>query len=108
MERTRLCSADEVPENTLRRILANGRREILVARIGGHFYALSERCTHRGGPLSEGAMDNGVVTCPWHFAQFDVKTGEAVGPPASEPLEKYEVRMEEGVLYMLAPNPIPT
>ena len=82
--------------------------EILVARIGGQFYALSERCTHRGGALSEGAMDIGVVTCPWHFAQFNLETGQVVGPPASEPLGEIRSPDGRGVLYLLAPNPIPT
>ncbi len=54
--------------------------EILVARIGGQFYALSERCTHWGSPFSEGAMDIGVVTCPWHFAQFNLETGGCWSP----------------------------
>ncbi len=86
----------------MRRFEVNGR-EILVARHDNQFYILSERCTHRGGPLSEGTLEQGVITCPWHFGQFDVKTGKVVGPPPFEPLERLEVKVEDGAVYVSTP-----
>ena len=86
----------------MRRFEVNGH-EILVARFETRFYALSEKCTHRGGPLSEGTLEQGVVTCPWHFGQFELKTGKVLGPPPSEPLETFDVRVEDGTLYVSAP-----
>jgi glycine betaine catabolism B len=71
--------------------------------VQGQFYALSEKCTHRGGPLSEGTVEDSVITCPWHFGQFDLKTGSVVGPPASEPLKKYDLEIRNGTLYVLTP-----
>jgi nitrite reductase/ring-hydroxylating ferredoxin subunit len=89
----RLCSGSEIEDNSLRRFVLEGR-EILLGKFAGKYYALDERCTHRGGPLSEGTLENGIVTCPWHFGQFDLKTGEVRGPSLGEPLKRYEIRVE--------------
>ena len=62
--------------------------------MGGKYHALDERCTHRGGPLSEGSLEDGVITCPWHYGQFDFATGEVRDPPPAEPLKNYELRVE--------------
>ncbi len=86
----------------MRRFEVNGHA-ILVARHENQFYALGEKCTHRGGPLSEGTLEEDLITCPWHFGQFDVKTGKVVGPPPSEPLERFEVRVEDGAVYVSTP-----
>ena len=102
MQLVKLCAVDEIPENSMRRFTVNGR-EILLARHENQFYALSEKCTHRGGPLSEGTLGESVITCPWHFGQFDVKTGKVLGPPPSEPLQKYEVRVENGTVLVSTP-----
>jgi nitrite reductase/ring-hydroxylating ferredoxin subunit len=50
--------------------------------VDGTFFALDQTYTHRGGPLAEGEISGHEVTCPWHGARFDVRTGEVVGPPA--------------------------
>lgn len=50
--------------------------------VDGTFFALDNTYTHRGGPLAEGEISGHEVTCPWHGARFDVRTGEVVGPPA--------------------------
>ena len=57
------------------------------------FYALSDTCTHRGGPLSEGTVEGAEVACPWHGARFDVKTGAVLGPPAAREVRSYPVRV---------------
>lgn len=67
---------------------------IALFNVNGTFYAIGDTCTHAGGPLSEGDLDGDVVTCPWHGAQFDVKTGEVLGPPADEPVTNYRVKVE--------------
>lgn len=102
MPLVRLCPVDEVPENAIRRFSVNGA-EILLARWENQFYALSEKCTHRGGPLSEGTLEGGVITCPWHFGQFDLKTGSVVGPPPFQPVQKFEVRVENGTVFVSTP-----
>lgn len=53
-----------------------GGTEVALANVGGRFYAISNTCLHRGGPLGQGALEGKIVTCPWHGWQFDVTTGK--------------------------------
>lgn len=69
-----------------------GGTAILVARSGGNVRALADRCSHRGGPLSEGEIAEGCVTCPWHASRFDLVSGEVVEGPAVVPQPTYEIR----------------
>ena len=70
---------------------------ILVANVGGEFYAMKAECNHRGGPLDEGTLEGNVVTCPLHGSKWDVKTGgllEFVRPLPPEPT--YKVKVDGG------------
>jgi len=69
----------------------DGVRIAVITTDGGK-YALADRCSHRGGPLSEGEADGGCIVCPWHGSAFDIRTGEVVQGPASMPQPTYEVR----------------
>jgi len=62
---------------------------IVVARTESGLKAFSDRCTHKGGPLSDGALICGKVQCPWHGSQFDVATGKVVCGPATEDIQVY-------------------
>jgi len=55
--------------------------EIVVCNAGGKFYALEGRCGHMNAPLDKGTLDGMIITCPMHFAQFDLTTGEALSGP---------------------------
>ncbi|MCK6479504.1 MAG: Rieske (2Fe-2S) protein [Planctomycetes bacterium] len=72
-------SAD-VPEGGARAVEAAGRK-IALFRIGGVLHAMDGVCPHRGGPLGEGAVENGIVSCPWHGWRFEVRTGKCVNLP---------------------------
>ena len=68
-----------------------GGKKILVANIGGEFFAMGSVCNHRGGPLEKGKLVGSVVVCPWHGSRWDVKTGKLVEFPVplqSEPVFK--------------------
>ena len=69
-------------------------KKIAIFNVDDAFYAMDDTCTHAGGPLSEGEIDGAVVTCPWHGATFDVKTGGVLGPPAPDGVRSYEVKTE--------------
>jgi nitrite reductase/ring-hydroxylating ferredoxin subunit len=71
-----------------------GGRSIAVICSDGEYYALDNTCTHVGGPLCEGFVAGGIITCPWHAAQFDVKTGRALAGPARGDVASYPVRVE--------------
>ena len=69
---------------------------VLLARLGDDFVAIGASCTHYGGPLAEGVIDNGAVRCPWHHACFSLKTGEALRAPALSPIACYAVDAADG------------
>ena len=64
---------------------------IVVGRTETGYAAFQDRCTHRGGPLSDGVLICGTVQCPWHGSQFDVHTGEVKCGPAEEKIATYEI-----------------
>ena len=67
---------------------------ICVVNIEGKYYAISNICTHEGGPLADGTLEGFEVECPWHGSKFDVRTGEVMSPPASEPEPTYQVKVD--------------
>jgi nitrite reductase/ring-hydroxylating ferredoxin subunit/uncharacterized membrane protein len=75
-------ASTDFPEGELRKVDANGMPVLLVRR-GGRLCAISNTCSHAGGPLDEGTLDGSVVTCPWHASRFDVCTGKVLGGPAT-------------------------
>jgi nitrite reductase/ring-hydroxylating ferredoxin subunit/uncharacterized membrane protein len=65
---------------------------VMLVRDGGHVYALAERCSHLGGPLSEGTIENGAVVCPWHGSRFCLVDGRVLDGPATVEQPCYQVR----------------
>ncbi|MFT5107715.1 MAG: 3-phenylpropionate/trans-cinnamate dioxygenase ferredoxin subunit [Verrucomicrobiales bacterium] len=68
--------------------------KIAVFKSEGEFYAMDDLCTHADAPLSDGWVNKGCVACPWHGAEFDLKTGAAMTPPASSPVKTYPVTID--------------
>ena len=71
--------------------------DVAVFSVAGGFCATQAYCTHRAGPLSEGAIDDSTVTCPLHGAQFNVWTGAVLRGPAEKPLKTYRVTVDGDV-----------
>ena len=88
-----VAKLSDMAPGTCRQLDAAGRA-VAVFNVDGTIYAVGGTCTHRGGPLGEGELDGTIVTCPWHDAQFDVTTGQVVGPPAEEGVPAYTVVVE--------------
>ena len=95
-------SADELKVDQMKLVRAGSRR-FAVARIDSGYVAFDDHCTHKGGPLSDGALACGTVQCPWHGSQFDVKTGAVRRGPAAHPIASYEVTERDGRLWMRVP-----
>ena len=69
-------------------------QKVAVFNVDGTLYAIGDTCTHRGGPLSAGEVSGTTVTCPWHGAQYDLKTGGVLTPPAPQGVASYRVVVE--------------
>ena len=68
-------------------------QEVALFSQGGTVYALDNMCPHAGGPLAEGTVEEGKVECPWHGAQFDLKTGASSSALAPGGVPAYPVRV---------------
>lgn len=91
----RAARVSEVPPGSIKDINLDGV-EIALANVEGKFYAISNACLHRGGPLGQGVMEGSVVTCPWHGWQFDVATGKvAQNASVGVPCYATEIRADE-------------
>lgn len=84
------------------RVVVEGRT-IAVFNLGTGLYAIDAACTHVRGPLEKGEVSGGIVTCPWHGSQFDVRTGEVRRGPAVQPVRSYPVRIENQKLVVELP-----
>jgi nitrite reductase/ring-hydroxylating ferredoxin subunit len=69
-------------------------QRIAVFNVDGAYFAIDDTCPHAGGPLSEGTVKDCKVTCPWHEADFDLRTGAVLSPPAFEGVKCYRVVVE--------------
>ena len=72
-----VADTGSIPVGTMKKVSIEGVR-ILVANIGGSFYALPDRCPHMGGSLSDGKLVDGRICCPNHGSCFDIRTGKNV------------------------------
>src|ERR1700730_5534352 len=78
------------------------RRMIAAARSGSEYFALEEICTHDGAALTGGAIEGTEIICPRHGARFCLRTGEALTPPAYEPVRVFGTKIEGGHLWVRA------
>jgi len=98
-EFVRVASLAELPPNTLLGVEV-GERGVCLVNLEGEIYAFRDNCSHRDFPLSQGALENGRLECAWHGAQFDVRSGRAVRLPAIKPIQTYDVKVEDGDIYV--------
>lgn len=96
-----VARVEEVPRGTARVVTAGGR-ELALLNVDGTFYAIDNECTHRGGYLGEGEINpdwgEWALECPLHGSVFDVRTGEVLNSPATEPVRTYPVEVDAGVI----------
>jgi 3-phenylpropionate/trans-cinnamate dioxygenase ferredoxin component len=81
-----------------------GEHGVVVCRVAGVLHAVADNCSHRDAKLSEGRMRGGLLTCPLHGAQFDVRTGAHQGPPASVPVPCFAVSERENCAFIELDN----
>jgi 3-phenylpropionate/trans-cinnamate dioxygenase ferredoxin subunit len=86
----KVATVKDFPPGSARAVEVAGR-SIAMFNVEGTIHAIDNECTHDGGPLSEGVVNDGCVVCPWHAAEFDLSTGRALTPPAVEDVQSYKV-----------------
>ena len=88
-------SVDEMPQGKMKHVEVKGK-EIVISNIGGTFYAIDDRCGHMNALLSMGNISKeGIATCPFHGASFDVTTGRKTRDPNLTPSQEMEPLLEK-------------
>ena len=90
-----VAGAEELQVDQMKLLRVSGRR-IVLARTENGYVAFDDGCTHKGGSLAGGAVICGVVQCPWHGSQFDVRTGDVKAGPAKKEIKTYRVEQRDG------------
>ena len=91
--------SSELADGQMMLIKVAGLR-VVLARCQEGMFAFSDHCTHRGGPLSDGALVGCAVQCPWHGSQFDVTTGRVISGPARQKIQTYATEVRDGEVYI--------
>jgi 3-phenylpropionate/trans-cinnamate dioxygenase ferredoxin component len=93
----------ELGPGMTQRVTVDGR-PILLANVEGQVYACDDSCTHEDSSLYLGCLKGGLISCTLHGSRFDVRTGIPQEEPATEPLNTYEVQVQDDTISI---NPIP-
>src|SRR5690349_1768278 len=75
-------------------------RLVALFHVGGQWFAIDDVCTHDGGPLAEGKLEDHTIACPRHGAKFDIRTGAALTMPATKGTASHEVKLEGGQVFV--------
>ena len=97
-----VCKVSELEEGVPKQFKLSGERPCLVVKHKGQIHAVSDKCTHYGASLSNGAFSDGVVRCPWHGACFNVETGDIEDFPGLDSLHKFQVEVDSGEVKVRA------
>ncbi|HWR37034.1 MAG TPA: DUF2231 domain-containing protein [Clostridia bacterium] len=98
------CNQSELGEGQLMLVRVDNER-VAIGKCGDGVFAFSDHCTHRGGPLSDGALIGCTVQCPWHGSQFDLRTGRVVAGPAEQQIKLYNTDIRGGEVYVRPRHP---
>lgn len=100
MRRVEIGRREDFPEGRVHGVEVD-EEQFIVVSLDGELHALDGICTHAYAELRRGFLTGDTVRCPLHLSQFDVETGEAVTPPAEEPLRTYDVEVEGETVYLV-------
>lgn len=94
-----VCQTEDLPEGELTKRDLNGT-PIVILKRGEKIYALAEKCSHLGGPLSEGRLEGDSVICPWHGSRFCLRSGKVLNGPATIPEPAFDIKVENGTVLV--------
>jgi nitrite reductase/ring-hydroxylating ferredoxin subunit len=90
----------DISPGKMQKVTADGK-EILVLNVDGNYFAMNDTCTHAGASLADGKLDGSILTCDWHGAKFDCKTGKLHAFPAKiKDLDSYKVVVESDNIFL--------
>ena len=92
-------SVDDI-ENGQHRVVDIDDTEVVIFKVDNDFFAIENVCSHDGGEIASGILENGEIICPRHGARFCIKTGDVKSPPAYEGVESYAVRIENNIVQI--------
>lgn len=95
----KVVACAELPPGGKKLVDLDGR-SIAVFNVAGSYHAIDDICTHDGGPLAEGELDDAEIRCPRHGARFDVRTGKPLCFPAIEPVATHTVEVRGSDVYV--------
>jgi len=99
----KVAELDEIDEGALLSLEVDGEL-ICLANVNGEICAFTDNCTHISGPLNEGELEGDVLTCPWHGARFNVRTGKVLRGPARQDILTYPVQIEGNAILIQLPD----
>jgi len=94
-----VAAVADLPAGTWRTVDVDGT-QIAVFNVNGDYHAIEDVCTHDGGILTGGIVEGAEVMCPRHGARFSIISGEALSPPAYEPVPTFPARVEQGMVQV--------
>jgi 3-phenylpropionate/trans-cinnamate dioxygenase ferredoxin subunit len=98
----KVCSETEIEEGKTRLFLVN-EQPVIVARYNGQIYAIEGICSHDGGEFGDNeTLIDSQIECPRHGARFDIQTGEAKRLPAVAGIKSYEIKVDDGQVFVAA------
>ena len=97
MDWTSVALAAEFKDGGVKTVDADGVM-VAVFNLDGDYIAIEDVCPHDGSEIGSGCVKNGILECPHHGATFDLRSGDVLTPPAYDPLEMMQVRVENGVV----------
>ena len=95
-----VANIDEFSPNTIRYVTTQDNVSILITHVDGKYYAIENVCTHDGGTLSDGHLENDEIVCPRHGAHFCVRDGAVKSPPAYEDVATFAIRIVNDVVQV--------
>jgi 3-phenylpropionate/trans-cinnamate dioxygenase ferredoxin subunit len=103
-EWTKVASVEDVKEGNVKQVMVDGEEVVLAHLKGGEFLATSDICSHEYVHLSGGWLEGEEIECPEHGSRFHMRTGEVANLPATQPIPVYDVRVDEGSVYVKGPR----
>ena len=99
----RVAAVGDVAEGAALPVEINGLSLAIYHLADGRFYCTDNVCTHAFALLTDGWFENGMIECPLHAGQFDVRTGYGQGAPIEEDLRTYKTRVTDGEIFIELP-----